>query len=162
MIAAFDVYYPDCNTGKAFAIVFKDFTDQFPYRTYTETFYGLHEYISGSFYLRELPCILSLIQSINEDIDTLIIDGYVCLGEKPGLGFHLWKTLDCRKRVIGVAKSLYKGSDSIMLYRGKSRNPLYITSAGIDANEAANLIGKMYGKYRIPALLKLVDSLSRM
>lgn len=161
MIAAVDVYYTALNKGKAAAIVFKDFTDQVPYRTYTETFNGLHEYISGSFYLRELPCILTLVHSIKEDIDTIIIDGYVCLGEKPGLGFHLWKTLGCRVRVIGVAKSLYKGSSGIKLYRGNSRNPLYITSAGIDAIEAANQIGRMHGKFRIPELLKLADSLSR-
>lgn len=161
MIAAVDVYYTNSGKGRAAAVVFKDFADEDPLRTYTVTINEIREYISGSFYLRELPCLLSLINSINEDIDTFIIDGYVYLGQKPGLGFYLWETLGCRIRVIGVAKSLYKGSECIKLYRGKSRNPLYITSAGIETIEAANLVGGMYGKFRIPALLKLADSLSR-
>lgn len=37
----------------------------------------------------------------------------------------------------------------------------YITAAGIEPSQAAILIANMHGKYRLPTILKLADSLSR-
>jgi len=47
------------------------------------------------------------------------------------------------------------------IFRGKSTNPLYITSEGIELEIAADLILNMHGIYRIPTLLKKVDQLCR-
>jgi hypothetical protein len=41
---------------------------------------------------------------IREDIDMVIIDGYVDLGDKPGLGRHLWEAMDCKMKIIGMVK----------------------------------------------------------
>lgn len=91
----------------------------------------------------------------------MIIDGYIDPGNKPGLGRHLWRTLGEKVIVIGVAKTFFKGTETVKVFRGRSRRPLYITSAGIDTFEAASLIEKMPGNFRIPDMLKLVDQISR-
>lgn len=161
MIAAIDVHYREDGPATAVAVVFGDFSDYEVYQTYTCHIRRTESYVPGQFYRRELPCILSVLEMIKEDIDSIIIDGYVDLGEKPGLGRHLWETLDCRKNIIGVAKKYFSGSDALKVFRGNSIRPLYITSAGIVPSEAANLIEKMHGKNRIPTLLKLADSLCR-
>ena len=49
----------------------------------------------------------------------------------------------------------------IEVLRGESKKPLYITAKGIDLHKAAEFIQKMHGDFRIPTLLKLVDSLGR-
>jgi deoxyribonuclease V len=44
------------------------------------------------------------------------------------------------------------------VFRGESKNPLYVTTAGIDDEIAREFIQTMHGKHRIPTLLKRVDS----
>jgi len=77
--------------------------------------------------------------------DEIVIDGYVMLGDSPGLGQHLFKYLDSKISVVGVAKSKFKGSFGTEVFRGKSTRPLYITSAGIDQQKAAEKIRIMHG-----------------
>jgi len=161
MIAAIDVYYPEDGSAVAGAVIFKDYTDSREYRKYTCHIPKTEAYMPGEFYKRELPCIMAVLEIVKEDIDTVIIDGYVDLGEKPGLGWYLWKALDYKKDIIGVAKKYFMGSDAVKVFRGKSKRPLYITSAGIEPSKAAGLIENMHGKNRIPDLLKLADSLCR-
>jgi deoxyribonuclease V len=161
MIAAVDVHYMEDGFATAGAVVFGDYSDSEAYQIYTCRISGTEPYVPGQFYKRELPCILAVLKTIKEDIDTVIIDGYVDLGKKSGLGRHLWKSLDSNKKVIGVAKTSYRQSDAIKVFRGKSVQPLYITSAGIEPSLAAILIKNMYGENRIPTLLKLADSLCR-
>lgn len=169
MIAAVDVHY-NADAGAtvlaaivavAAAVVFSDFADLVAYRTYTRIISSVEDYAPGQFYKRELPCIMAVLETIEEDIDTVIIDGYVELGKRPGLGLHLWKALKGKKKVIGVAKSHFKGSSAIEVYRRGSRRPLYVTAIGIDAPAAADLVSRMSGEHRLPTLLKLADSLSK-
>jgi deoxyribonuclease V len=161
MIAAVDVHYKEDGSAIAGAVVFGDYSDSEAYQTYTCYIPRTAPYVPGQFYKRELPSILAVLEMIKEDIDTVIIDGYVDLGEKPGLGRHLWKALKCEKIIIGVAKKYFRGSDAVKVIRGTSRNPLYITSAGIEPSMAATLLEDMHGKNRMPTLLKLADSLCR-
>ena len=63
--------------------------------------------------------------------------------------------------VIGVAKNRYAGTKAEEVLRGKSRNPLFVTSAGISPVKAAGRIKHMHGEHRIPTLLKLADRLAR-
>jgi len=144
------------------AVVFKDFKDSTPISIYRKKIVKVHEYIPGSFYKRELPCIISLLADIKEKIDTIIIDGYVFLRDKPGLGAYLKERIEVTIIIIGVAKSYFKGSDAIKIFRGKSLNPLYISSSGIDPKEAALLVSNMHGKHRMPTLLKQVDQLTKI
>lgn len=52
-------------------------------------------YQSGQFYKREMPCLLALIEQINDPYDVIIIDGYVYLDgtHKAGLGKYLYNNL---------------------------------------------------------------------
>ena len=161
MIAAIDVHYKNDESAKAAAVVFSDFSDNEAYRTYLSSILKVKAYMPGQFYKRELPCILSILGVIEEKIDTVIIDGYVDLDRRPGLGRHLWEVLEGRKSIIGVAKKHFRGSEAVKIYRGESRLPLFITSAGIETVKAAGLIEQMHGNSRIPALLKLADYISR-
>jgi deoxyribonuclease V len=45
--------------------------------------------------------------------------------------------------------------------RGDSQKPLYVTAAGVSAEDAASRISEMHGPFRIPTLLKQVDTLAR-
>lgn len=161
MITAVDVYYREDSGAVAAAVVFSSFTDNEPYAVYISEIQNAENYISGQFYKRELPCIINVLEKIKEKIDILIIDGYIDPGNRPGLGRHLWRTLGEKVIVIGVAKTFFKGTEAVKVFRGRSRRPLYITSAGIDTFEAASLIEKMPGNFRIPDILKLVDQISR-
>jgi len=120
-------------------------------------------YESGQFYRRELPCILAVLKSLPRLPRVVIIDGYVWLGQQQtGLGAHLYEALDEQVAVIGVAKTRFVRAEPVeLVFRGRSRNPLYVTAVGMDAAEAAHHIRAMHGPHRIPTLLKLVDQLSR-
>ncbi len=161
MIAAFDVSYADDGSALAAAVLFETFQDARPCRVYRKKFADMADYVSGSFYLRELPCILGLLAEIEERIEVIIIDGYVSLGDQPGLGEHLHRSIAPSIAVIGVAKGSFAGSRPVKVVRGASRRPLYVTSHGLEAEQAGRLIQSMHGKYRLPTLLKTVDKLSR-
>ncbi|MGE5430369.1 MAG: endonuclease V [Syntrophomonadaceae bacterium] len=163
MNLAVDVHY---YMEEAFAagIAFHNWTDDRPSYEVTASLKGINSYIPGSFYLRELPVILELLKKLNESPETIVIDGYVWLGreKKDGLGGRLYKALNKKIPVIGVAKSPFKDTpESLKLFRGKSFRPLFITSAGIDLEEAKTYISHMHGQNRIPTLLKMADRLSR-
>jgi deoxyribonuclease V len=82
------------------------------------------------------------------------------LGERPGLGRWLFLSLDGKIPVIGVAKSPFRGSSGVPLFRGNSVRPLYVTSAGVEPKEACERIRRMHGLHRVPTLLKRVDLLA--
>ena len=121
------------------------------------------EYLPGQFYRRELPCILNLLREVAWRPDLIIIDGYVLLAENTkGLGQHLYEALGGTIQVIGVAKNPCTGNKaSLPIYRGLSKRPLFVSSAGMSLMEAAAHIKSMAGRHRIPAILKAVDSLSK-
>lgn len=121
-------------------------------------------YEPGAFYKRELPLLLSIISDFDEPIEIIVIDGYVWLDANglPGLGGHLFSSLGRRIPVVGIAKTRYQNDTwSISVVRGESRRPLFVTSAGIQAREAAECVRRMYGDYRIPTILNTVDRAAR-
>ena len=55
---------------------------------------------------------------------------------RPGLGAMLYRALDERAGVVGVAKTSFAGATAcVPVIRGSSQNPLYVSAAGIDAVE---------------------------
>lgn len=124
-------------------------------------------YESGQFYKREMPCLLALINKIdqkNERFDVIIIDGYVFLDgkEQAGLGKYLYDNLSIKKPVIGIAKNQFKDiSDTYAVWRGISKHPLYVTSVGFDIREAKILVSQLEGKNRVPNIVTFVDRLGR-
>jgi deoxyribonuclease V len=120
-------------------------------------------YEPGAFYRRELPLLLPVIAELATSIDVAVIDGYVWLEDnRPGLGGHLFASLGCRIPVIGVAKTRYRNDTwSTPVLRRASRQPLFVTAAGIQAAEAADCVRRMHGDHRIPTILTLVDRAAR-
>jgi deoxyribonuclease V len=122
------------------------------------------DYEPGAFYKRELPLLLSIISEFDQPIEVIVIDGYVWLDANglPGLGGHLFASLERRIPVVGIAKTRYQNDTwSIPVLRGESRQPLFITSAGTQAREAAECVRRMHGDYRIPTILSIVDRAAR-
>jgi deoxyribonuclease V len=161
MIAAFDVHYFGDASASAAAVLFHEYSDAESAAEYGVVMHGVAHYVAGQFYRRELPCILRLIEQIDEAPDEMVIDGYVTLGEKPGLGQYLFESFGGAIPVVGVAKSRFRTAAGIEILRGRSKRPLYVTSAGIAPHLAAERIKAMYGAHRVPTLLRRVDLLAR-
>jgi deoxyribonuclease V len=162
MKIAIDVFYKE-NSAKIVAVVFEKWEDEFPQKIVIKEIEPIYPYIPGEFYKRELPCLVEILLDFDIDnIDVIIIDGYVYLDDasKPGLGAYLYEYLNKNIPVIGVAKTTFHLNIKSVkdVYRGKSQKPLYVTSIGIDLDDAANHIQNMYGEHRMPYLLKLVDT----
>ncbi len=165
MFVAVDTYYYD-NKAKTIAITFNNWEDSNYSKHYSQELEISEEYIPGEFYKRELPCILSMLKNFDLNfIKAIVIDGYVFLDDFDtyGLGGHLYESLNRKIPVIGVAKTNFAPNkeNKVELLRGKSMKPLYITSIGIDIEEAKKNISKMFGEYRIPTLLKELDKLTK-
>jgi deoxyribonuclease V len=163
MIAAADVHYFK-RLAVAGAILFQDWRSERPEIAVREPFTKVEPYEPGHFYKRELPCLLKVLERVRNQFEVVIIDGYVWLDaeNRPGLGAHLHQALGEKIPVVGVAKSKFKESfHAKSVLRGRSRRPLYVTSIGTELAVAAEHIENMYGLYRIPTLLRIVDTLCR-
>jgi deoxyribonuclease V len=119
-------------------------------------------YQPGAFYLRELPCILEVLQRLS-GVDVVVVDGYVWLAKgREGLGARLFDALGGKVAVVGVAKTAFRDNDAaVEVVRGKSTRPLFVTAEGIDLARAADHVRAMHGDHRIPTVLKRVDRLAR-
>jgi deoxyinosine 3'endonuclease (endonuclease V) len=166
LIYCFDTYYGD-GYAKTAVVGIESWDSSEASFELSDIIHEVNEYESGSFYKRELPCLLSIINKINLDPekDILVIDGYVVLSDlgKPGLGGYLFNELEGKVPVIGVAKNDFVPLKSLKkaIYRGGSKKPLFITALGYDLQKASEKIISMHGEFRIPAILKLVDQKSR-
>ena len=166
MIYCFDTYYYE-DKAKTACLGITTWKDEYPFFEYSEELTGIEAYESGSFYKRELPCILNVLDKIELDSskDVIVVDGFVVLDDegKLGLGGYLFLALDQRIPIVGVAKNNFATLDKNKkeIYRGESKKPLFITSMGIDLNEAAKNVESMHGNYRFPTVLKQLDQNSR-
>lgn len=122
-------------------------------------------YAPGEFYRRELPLLLAVLEKLEHSPDAILIDGYVWLDAKGrrGLGAHLFEELNQETPVVGLAKTRFAGAEEFaeQVLRGKGSNPLYVTAAGIDADDATAHVRAMHGEHRIPTLVALADKLGR-
>lgn len=162
MLAALDVHYDEAKkTAMTAAVVFEHWEDAKPVTEYTASCACSEPYVPGEFFKRELPCLLAVLEMIRQTLRLVIVDGYVTLGDKPGLGMRLWKALPVKVPIVGVAKTRFHSAAAIEVMRGQSKTPLFVTVVGIDPAEAAEGIRKMHGAFRIPTLLKRADQLAR-
>ena len=162
MILSIDVQYV-VNSAYIAGILFESWDSEVAFAEYVSYLQKVDDYQPGHFFKRELPCLLKLIEEHNIQANTIVIDGFVYLDdlEKPGLGKHLYNTLNPKRKIIGVAKKVFSGiSDKHKIYRGNSKKPLYITSTG-ELEDAKQKIASMAGNARIPTLLKRADQLCR-
>ena len=161
MIAAFDVQYFD-GFAKIVGVLFQTWNDSEPLQILEKHIRPIADYEPGQFYKRELPCILGLLEEIDTtQLECIVVDGYVHLDDtgKPGLGHYLWKALDEKLPIIGVAKNSFHQNKLLVkqVLRGESKKPLYVTAVGIELNQAEDFITNMHGEFRMPTLLKIVD-----
>lgn len=166
MILAVDVHYR-ADFAKSVTIEFSDWEATSPNSIKEVFLQEIAPYVPGEFYKRELPCILAVLEKTNlAVIDCIIIDGYVVLDDtgKLGLGGYLFEALDRAIPIIGVAKKSFHSNVNLVekVYRGTSKNPLYITSMGIGLEEASSKVKAMAGAFRFPDLLKILDRHTKM
>ena len=96
------------------------------------------------------------------NLGLLVIDGYVDLdpGGRPGLDAHAHAVFGVP--VIGVAKSRFRtASNAAEVLRVNSARPLLITAARMPLSEAADLVRRMTGPFRLPDVPRRVDTLAR-
>lgn len=173
MILAVDVhYFEGRDLARASAVLFEKWTSTDTSHVDSRDTRGLAPYEPGHFYKRELPCILPLVRGIiairatsREPVRTIIVDGFVDLGDEPGLGRHLFNALAAEAEanpltVVGVAKNPFEGAAPVPVLRGKSDQPLYVTATD-DVDGAVAGVKSMAGPHRIPELLRKVDLLAR-
>lgn len=165
MILALDTYYFN-GKAKTVGLIFDSWTDATEKYAYSETIESLADYEPGEFYKKELPCILSLINTYHLDgFEAIVVDGFVYLddGGKLGLGGRLYEALEQKVPIIGVAKTNFFSikEHKRALLRGDSLKPLFITAIGINLDVATEKIKIMNGDFRIPSLLKRLDVLTK-
>ena len=158
--AAVDVHYPAAGGALAALVVATDPTFAVVAEEHTAALTDVADYRPGAFYLRELPAIGAVLARA-APVGLLIVDGYVDLdGEgRPGLGAHAHAQFGMP--VIGVAKTVFRGSTHAAEVRRGGTAPLYVTAAGIPVSDAAELVKDMAGPYRLPDALRRVDALCR-
>ena len=164
MLIAIDVFYRD-DKGFSSGILFETWSAKNAVAEITATIDKVSPYIPGQFYLRELPCIEAILSRVDTPLSGIIIDGYVVLGpeERPGLGMELYRRLDPKTPIIGLAKSAFHGvPDKMKLFRGSSTRPLYVSAAGVGLDEAKACIACMAGNHRIPDLVQRADALCKV
>ncbi|MEM6994260.1 MAG: endonuclease V [Myxococcota bacterium] len=164
-IVATDVGYDGPN-GIAAAVGFETWADATPRWQTSARCRVEAAYKPGSFFERELPCILPLVERAcaEQGAGVVVVDGYVDLGSRPGLGRHLSDALRSRgieAVIVGVAKNPFEGAPAAELRRGGSERPLFVTACGVDLPTATGWIRSMHGPHRMPTLLRLVDQLAR-
>jgi deoxyribonuclease V len=160
LLACVDVDYRG-ERAVAAAVLFLDWTSPHALAEHVARIDGVAPYRPGAFYERELPCIRAVLARSTWPISTVVVDGYVWLGDRPGLGAHLFAALGERVAVIGVAKTAFHGATAVEVLRGDSKRPLHVSAAGVDAATAAANVRRMHGEHRLPTLLKRVDRLCR-
>jgi deoxyinosine 3'endonuclease (endonuclease V) len=168
MIIAIDSYYysdTDCYTV---GVMFDKWDQEKPSKIMSCRSSDFEIYRPGNFYKRELPGILRILEVVSESgiqIDTVVLDSYIDLMDRDGnisagLGNHLRQVVgESRFHIIGVAKTLYGKCNEISspVRRGNATNPIWVQGSGITNEEAANLVYSMYGSYKIPNLLRILD-----
>jgi deoxyribonuclease V len=64
--------------------------------------------------------------------------------------------------VIGAAKSRFlPATHTVPVVRGFSVRPLFVTAAGMPSVDAADLVRRTAGRYRLPDALRHADTLAR-
>ncbi len=165
-IAFTDVHYRD-NGARAACVLIGSWDNRSPSATYVQDIEAVEPYEPGSFYRRELPCLIAVLRRLPALPVIIVVDGYVWLspGDRPGLGAHLHDALERKAAVVGIAKSAFAGVEScenvIPVLRGTSRRPLYVTAVGIEPAFAAECVRRMAGRHRIPDIVRITDRLAR-
>ena len=159
--AAVDVHYLRTGGARAAAVLAADAAFAHVLAERTAVVPRVPPYRPGEFYLRELPPLRAVLDDLS-GLGLLVVDGYADLdpGSRPGLGAHAHAEFGIP--VIGVAKSRFRTAiHAVPVLRGSSARPLFVTAAGMPRADAADLVRRMAGRYRLPDALRRADTLAR-
>jgi deoxyribonuclease V len=159
--AAVDVHYLSTGGARAAAVLADEAAFGHVLAERTAMVPAVPPYRSGEFYLRELPPLRAVLDGVR-GLGLLVVDGYVDLDPagRPGLGAQAHAEFGVP--VIGVAKTRFlTATHAVPVQRGSSMRPLFITAAGMPAADAAALVLRMAGRYRLPDALRRADRLAR-
>jgi deoxyribonuclease V len=148
--AAVDVHYLSTGGARAAAVLAADATFAHVLAERTVALPQVLPYRPGQFYLRELPPLRAVLDDLS-GLGLLVVDGYADLDPRgrPGLGARAHAEFGIP--VIGVAKSRFRtATHAVPVLRGSSARPLFVTAAGMHAADAADLVRRMTGRYRLP------------
>lgn len=162
MLVAVDVHYKE-SYAKTVLLLFENWQSEVPLDVIEVTIDQVDNYIPGEFYKRELPCITKALKKIDlKQVTLLIIDGYIYVDNEGGygLGGRLYATLGEKIPVAGVAKTKFQANEETVteVFRGESKKPLYVSAIGVDREWVAKQVQGMHGEFRLPYLLKLMDT----
>jgi deoxyribonuclease V len=159
--AAVDVHYMSTGGARAAAVLAADAAFAHTLAERTAVIPRVLPYRPGQFYLRELPPLSAVLDDVC-GLGLLVIDGYADLDQagRPGLGAYVHAEFGIP--VIGVAKSRFRtATHAVPVLRGSSARPLFVTAAGLPAADAADLVRRMAGRYRLPDAVRRADTLAR-
>jgi deoxyribonuclease V len=163
LIAFLDVDYRERGAVAA-AVLAHDWADPAPAAEAVAFIPEVAEYVPGEFYRRELPCLRTVLARCPVPPAVVVVDGYVWLGpDRPGLGARLHQVLAATAPVVGVGKTCFHSAEAVAVrvYRGGSRQPLWVTATGMELLATAKAVGAMHGSHRLPTLIRRVDRLAR-
>jgi deoxyribonuclease V len=161
VFAAVDVCYLRAGGARAAAVVAADSGFSAVLAEWTVLVPEVLPYRPGEFFLRELPPLRAVLADVR-GLGLLVVDGYADLdpGGRPGLEAHAHAAFGVP--VIGVAKTRFRtASHAVQVLRGSSARPLFVTAAGMPPTEAASLVRRMAGPFRLPDALRRVDARAR-
>jgi deoxyribonuclease V len=120
----------------------------------------------GELDLRALPWLIQLVEANRLQPEVIVLDGFVHLDaqDTPGLGRRLHDAMAGRTAVIGVSRSVFKGTDTpdqYCIFREDETPPLVVTCAGIDLGAAKARVRMMHGRKRVPTLMKLAARIAK-
>ena len=123
------------DTALVAAVAFDDWNAMEGTKNYSLRIERVEKPAKGELDLRELPWLVQLLDANGLQPEAIVMDGFVHLDaqETPGLGRRLHDTLGGRTAVIGVSKSLFKGSetpDQFCVFREDETPPLVVTLRG--------------------------------
>ncbi len=164
MLLALDVHYKE-SYAKSVGVIFNA-TENVMKSSIVEIIDDVEDYVPGQFYRRELPCLLKVVEKVDlTTIDAILVDGHVYVDNDRnlGLGGYLYNALDGQIPIIGVAKRFFHNTEVVSkeIYKGQSKNPLYVSSIGMDLQDAMHVISQLHGEYRMPTLLKALDAITK-
>ena len=148
------------------AVAFDDWAAAEGTRNYSLHIAHVEKPAKGELDLRALPWFIQLMEANRLQPEAIVLDGFVHLDaqDTPGLGLRLHDTLGGRVAVIGVSKSVFKGTDTpdqFCIFREDETPALVVTSAGIDLGAAKARIRAMHGRKRMPTLMKLAARIAK-
>jgi len=165
MKLAMDVHF-EGDTARVAAVAFDDWGAAEGTRHYALAIAHVEKPAKGELDLRALPWLVQLLEANRLQPEAIVLDGFVHLDaqDTPALGRRLFDTLAGRAAVIGVSKSVFKGSDTpdqFCVFREDEAPPLVVTCAGIDLGAAKARVRMMHGRKRVPTLMKLAARIAK-